>query len=53
MMKSVICSKTANLNNSQPHLLKLGCSISGEIVIKSLFGDQFYNIRFDGRTPYE
>lgn len=35
------------------NLFKLGCSIAGEIVMESLFGKDFAEIRFGKHTPLE
>lgn len=34
-------------------LFKLGCNIGGEIVIESLFGKEFTEVRFGSNTPLE
>ena len=52
-MEKVIQDKIQNLDKQEPHLFKLGCSIGGEIVVRSLFGDEFFNVKFGSRNPYE
>jgi hypothetical protein len=34
-------------------LFKFGCSIGGEVVVKSLFGELFFETKFYGKNPYE
>ena len=52
-MEDAINKNITNLDKEKSNVLKLGCSISGEIVVKSLFGEDFYNLDFNGKTPYE
>lgn len=52
-MEEVVLKKVKDLDLEKPNLFKLGCSIGGEIVLKSLFGQGYYDVDFDGRNPYE
>ena len=51
-MDNVIQHKIENLDGSTPDLLKLGSSIGGETVVKSLFGEEYFKIMFGNNNPY-
>lgn len=54
IMHQTVERLTEKLDKRQEvNLFKLGCTIAGEIVIESLFGKDFTDIRFGDSTPLE
>ena len=52
-MEKVVEEKTRGLEEGVEDLFRFGRSIGGEIVVKSLFGEEFFDIRINGKNPYE
>lgn len=54
IMHDVVDRLTGDLHTKKEvDLFKLGCTMAGEIVIESLFGKDFMDIRFGQNTPLE
>jgi cytochrome P450 len=53
IMHSVVDEYTKDLAGQEPDLFQLGCKIGGNIVIESLLGKEFTEIRFGNNTPLE
>lgn len=51
-MEKVIEKGIKGLDGTSPNLFILGREIGGEIVVLSLFGEEFFNIRFGKNNPY-
>ena len=52
-MYEVVRREVKDLEGKDVDLFKLGCKIGGEIVVETLFGKDFTNIRFGSNTPLE
>ena len=48
-----MAEKIKDLDKEKPELFRLGCCIGGEIVVKTLFGENFFQLKFGNNNPYE
>ena len=53
VIREVVERRIQGLEREVPNLFKLGSGIGGEVVIRSLFGEDFFEVRFGGNNPFE